>query len=116
MGSPFAAEAVQQLDAGAPLTVLAGVHPGCVEMFAHDPIRDISELKGRKVAVWDEQYSARMLLTVMMANVGLDAATDIQWVASSMDDAAQAFAAGEADAFLPFLRSRNNCTRARSGA
>src|SRR3954452_22161479 len=27
------------LDAGKPITALAGVHPGCYELFAHEPIR-----------------------------------------------------------------------------
>ena len=39
------------LDAGVPITVLAGVHPGCFELFAHEPIRTISDLKGKKVGI-----------------------------------------------------------------
>ena len=34
-------------DAGVPITALAGVHPGCYELFAHEPIRTIGDLKGR---------------------------------------------------------------------
>ena len=34
-----------------PITALAGVHPGCFELFAHEPIRTISDLKGKKVGV-----------------------------------------------------------------
>ena len=33
----FAAAPVFRLDDGVPITVLAGVHPGCFELFAHDP-------------------------------------------------------------------------------
>jgi NitT/TauT family transport system substrate-binding protein len=32
----FAPGAVRHLDAGLPITVLAGVHPGCFELFVHD--------------------------------------------------------------------------------
>ena len=39
---------VSQLDAGEPITALAGVHSGCYELFAHEPIRTISDLKGKK--------------------------------------------------------------------
>ena len=28
---------------------LAGVHPGCYELFAHEPVRTISDLKGKRV-------------------------------------------------------------------
>jgi NitT/TauT family transport system substrate-binding protein len=36
-----AAWVVSQLDAGKPITALAGVHPGCYELLAHEPIRVI---------------------------------------------------------------------------
>ena len=32
-----------------PITCLAGVHPGAIELFAHEPIRTISDLKGKRV-------------------------------------------------------------------
>ena len=47
----FAPAVVFRLDAGVPITVLAGVHAGCFELFAHEPIRTISDLKGKKVGV-----------------------------------------------------------------
>ena len=46
-----AAWLVSQMDAGAPITVLAGVHLGCYELFVHDPIRTIGDLKGKKVGI-----------------------------------------------------------------
>ena len=39
------------MDAGVPITVLAGVHSGCFELFAHEPIRTISDLKGKRVGI-----------------------------------------------------------------
>ena len=39
------------IDAGEPITVLAGVHPGCFELFAHEHIRSITDLKGKSVGV-----------------------------------------------------------------
>ena len=39
------------IDAGEPLTIVAGVHVGCFELFAHEGIRSIRDLKGRKVGV-----------------------------------------------------------------
>ena len=46
-----AAWLVSQLDAGEPITVLAGVHAGCFELFAHEPIRTIGDLKGKRVGI-----------------------------------------------------------------
>ena len=37
-GTLIAATVVSQVDAGVPITALAGVHPGCFELFAHEPI------------------------------------------------------------------------------
>src|SRR5271166_1496678 len=46
----FAIDAIQAIDAGAPIVVLAGVHVGCYELFAKQDIRRITELKGESVA------------------------------------------------------------------
>ena len=42
-----AAWVVSQLDAGEPITALAGVHPGCYELFAHEPIRSHQRPEGQ---------------------------------------------------------------------
>jgi hypothetical protein len=46
----FAGAIVHELDSGLPLTALGGLHVGCYELFAREPIRSISDLKGRRVA------------------------------------------------------------------
>ena len=43
-----AAWVVSQLDAGEPVTALAGVHPGCYELFAHEPIRSHQRPEGQE--------------------------------------------------------------------
>jgi ABC-type nitrate/sulfonate/bicarbonate transport system substrate-binding protein len=47
----FAAPLIIELDAGAPLVLLAGVHIGCFEMFGADRVRAVRDLKGKTVAV-----------------------------------------------------------------
>ena len=37
--STFAASVILPMDAGEPLTALAGIHRGCYELFAHDAFR-----------------------------------------------------------------------------
>jgi NitT/TauT family transport system substrate-binding protein len=94
---------VSNLDAGQPVTALAGVHPGCYELFAHEPIRTISDLKGRKVGI-PEGFgsSGHMLLMIMVAEVGLDPNSDIEWTISPAGDVLEVFAGGQVDAFLAF--------------
>ena len=49
----FVGPLVLRLDAGDPITVLAGVHPGCFELFGTDRVRAIRDLKGKTVAITD---------------------------------------------------------------
>ena len=95
--------AVSLLDTGRPITVLAGVHPGCYELFAHEPIRTISDLRGKRVGIPQAPGSAgHLLLAVMTAQVGLDPHQDIEWITTSSGDFLETFAQGEVDAFLGF--------------
>jgi NitT/TauT family transport system substrate-binding protein len=102
VGASFTGTVVYQLDAGLPLTALSGVHAGCYELFAREPIRKISDLKGRRVGIQTLASSAHLYLTIMATHIGLDAQEDIHWVTSSEGDAIERFVAGETEAFLGF--------------
>jgi NitT/TauT family transport system substrate-binding protein len=92
-----------QVDAGEPITALAGVHPGCYELFAHEPIQAISDLKGKRVGIGQQLgQSGHLLLTVIAAQVGLDPSQDIEWIANPTASPIQLFAEGQVDAFLAF--------------
>ena len=47
----FAVNHIQAIDHGAPITILAGVHAGCYELFAREGIGSITELKGKQVGL-----------------------------------------------------------------
>jgi hypothetical protein len=51
MGMLFLGPFLRHLDAGAPLVILSGGHVGCLELFVHEPIHSVRDLKGRSVAV-----------------------------------------------------------------
>jgi NitT/TauT family transport system substrate-binding protein len=85
-----------------PITALAGVHTGCFELFAHEPIRTVSDLKGKKVGIDVVGAAKYRYVAIMAANIGLDPEEDIEWVAESDSDPLELFAQGKVDAFLAF--------------
>ncbi len=113
MSLHFAAPLITGIDAGAPITVVAGVHVGCFELFAHEGIRSIRDLKGTKVGVQGLGLAPHVFLASMAAYVGLDPVKDIDWVLSPSVRPKELFAEGKIDAFLGFppepqeLRARN---------
>jgi NitT/TauT family transport system substrate-binding protein len=98
----FAAPLVIPIDAGEPISVIAGVHTGCFELFGHDRIRSIADLKGRTVGVQGLGGSPHVFLAAMAAHVGLDPMKDINWVTSPTIAPKELFAERKIDAFLGF--------------
>lgn len=113
LGRNFAPDHVLGMAAGAPITILAGLHLGCFDVFAKDDIRRLADLKGRTVGVASGATGDEVLLRLMAALVGLNPARDIHWVLSASSDPMALFIEGKIDAFLalpPFLqevRARN---------
>jgi NitT/TauT family transport system substrate-binding protein len=102
LGMSFAGSVVFHLDAGVPIAALAGVHSGCYELFAHEPIRTIRDLKGRRVGIQTLSNSGHLYVSIMAAHVGLDPHQDIDWVVPPDGNAKELFAQGRTDAFLGF--------------
>jgi len=100
-GMSMAPSIIFHQDAGLPIMALAGVHPGCWELFAHPTIRTIGDLKGKTVDVPDGLGSSAHLYMVIMAkHVGLDLGKDVKLVTNPIPDAMEMFAQGETDAIL----------------
>ncbi len=90
------------IDAGEKITIIAGVHVGCFELFANDRIHTIADLKGKTVGVPDLGASPHVFLSTMAAHVGLDPAKDLNWITSPTIPPKELFAEGKIDAFLGF--------------
>jgi NitT/TauT family transport system substrate-binding protein len=88
---------VAAIEAGSPTTVLAGVHVGCNVLFAHEGIRSIRDLKGKRVGAG---LVRQPLIASMAAYVGLDPAKDIEWVSSPFATAKELFLERKIDVFL----------------
>ena len=107
----FSPTFIIEIDAGKPITILAGVHVGCFEILARETIRSIPDLKGKTVGVPAIGSGPYMLLASMASYVGLDPAKDIRWLTSPTP--VELFADGKIDAFVGWppdpqdLRARN---------
>jgi NitT/TauT family transport system substrate-binding protein len=98
----FAAPVIIPLDAGTPITVIAGVHVGSFELFGQEGIRSIADLRGKNVGVQGLGSGPQVFLAAMAAHVGLDPVRDIHWVTDPKVKPIELFADGKIDAFLGF--------------
>jgi NitT/TauT family transport system substrate-binding protein len=109
----FAPPLIVAIDAGEPITIVGGVHIGCIELFAREGIRSISDLKGKTLGVEALGSSVHLFVSSMATYVGLDPAKDIRWVTTTSPTPMELFAEGKIDAFLgpppetQELRARN---------
>ncbi len=108
----FAVPLIQAIDDGVPISLIAGVHVGCYELFAREGIRNVAELKGMSVGL---KASPRALLSLMAAHVGLDPVKDIEWVTDPAVKPLDLFAEGKIDAFLGFPPEPQELRARRTG-
>ena len=91
---------ILELDGGAPVLALAGIHVGCYELVGTERVRRIPDLKGKTVAVTDPGRQG--FVASMALQVGLDPRKDITWVEKSGEEAIRLLAEGKIDAYLGF--------------
>jgi NitT/TauT family transport system substrate-binding protein len=91
---------IMQIDEGQPLVVLAGIQPGCFELFGTERIRSIRDLKGKTVAIEAFAASSYTFIASMMTYVGLDPRKDVTWSVVPPAEAKQLLAQGRIDALL----------------
>jgi NitT/TauT family transport system substrate-binding protein len=98
----FSGRYVTWIDAGVPITVLSGVHVGCFDLFGSDRVRAIRDLKGKTVSVESLGSGRHIFLATLLANVGLDPRTDVNFVEHLPEESARLFADGKVDAYIGF--------------
>lgn len=96
----YALRLVYRLDAGDPVLVLAGVHVGCIELLAHDHIRSIRELKGKRLAAGRVGSGLPQLSSVILGQLGLHVPEDVELVSRPAPEAIGLFLDGKVDAFI----------------
>jgi NitT/TauT family transport system substrate-binding protein len=91
------------LDTGKPVAALAGIHVGCYELFGHERVRAVRDLKGKRVAISALGSTEHILLASIVAYVGIDP-KQIDWAQAGSNPAAmRLFEEHKADAFLGFV-------------
>jgi NitT/TauT family transport system substrate-binding protein len=98
----FAAPLIIAIDAGKPITLVAGGRVGCFELFGNKGIRSIADLKGKTVGVQALGSSQHVFVAAMAAYVGLDPDKDIRWVVTPSLKPTELYEKGKIDAFLGF--------------
>lgn len=88
------------IDAAAPITVLAGLHSGCLELIAREGINSVADLKGKRVGIFVQTSAPHLLLILLASYVGLDPYHDIEWVENEKASPKDLFLDGKIDAFL----------------
>jgi NitT/TauT family transport system substrate-binding protein len=80
LGLSYISGFLLNIDRGLPITMVAGVMVGCIEVFAQEGISSIGDLKGKKLGIGASGSGPHGLLSAMLAHVGLDPAKDVEWV------------------------------------
>jgi NitT/TauT family transport system substrate-binding protein len=96
----FAPLCVHAIDQGMAVTVLAGLHAGCFELFANEDVHSIADLRGKAIGVAALNSPQHMFLAPIAAHVGIDPSKDINWVVSPSVKPMQLFIDGKLDGFL----------------
>jgi NitT/TauT family transport system substrate-binding protein len=102
LGSTDVSSMIVGIDQGQPIVMLAGLHVGCYELFGTDRIRALHDLVGKKVAIPALHAGRHLMLSTMLAYVGIDPHRDITWVTQPAPEAMRLLAEGQIDAFLGF--------------
>jgi NitT/TauT family transport system substrate-binding protein len=93
----YAATHILAMEAGIPVTLLAGLHTACFQVFAKNDIRRIEDLKGRTVGT---EFGDENLVRIVVSLVGLNPASDIRWPTTESPAPLKLFVQGKIDAFL----------------
>jgi NitT/TauT family transport system substrate-binding protein len=98
----FAGPLIRQIDAGDPIVILAGLHIGCFELFGTTRVSNLRDLKGKSLAVWELGSVQHVFLASILAQVGVDPESEVNWVTEPPGVAKRLLAEGNVDAYLGF--------------
>lgn len=98
----YVASNLLDTDAGMPIRMLAGIHPGCFELIGGRHVQTVRDLKGRTVAIASEGSTQHVFLAAIAAQVGLHPRRDIKWVELPLNAQLRALGEDKVDAVMTF--------------
>jgi len=102
IASAFIAPFAIQVEQGKPIVMLAGIHPGCYELFATNGVRSVRDLKGRRVSIPEHNGTHHLFIATILSHIGLDPRKDIVWVIQPPAESMRDLATGKIDALVGF--------------
>lgn len=99
LGQAFVTPLVAAIEAGKPIVGLAGLHPGCAEVWAPRAIASLKDLRGRTVIVRAKTADdlAYTFLAIALKESGVDP-KDVNFVAQANADPTKEYLEGRSDA------------------
>jgi NitT/TauT family transport system substrate-binding protein len=95
------AQLLPMIDSGQSIRVLAGLHAGCQELLAHDTVRTLSDLKGKRIGITAIHNGDHIFISSILAYVGINPTKDVTWVVDAVHSR-QAFIDGKVDVIMAF--------------
>ena len=100
MTAAWAGDFVVQAEDQDSLVMLSGMHVGCTEVFGSERVGQFRDLKGKRIAVDALGSVEHTFFSSMIAYIGIDPHSDVNWVVLPYLDWGQALTDGEVDAIL----------------
>lgn len=80
MSAGLGSEYIAAIDSNAALVVLAGLHVGCVQLFASERVRDLRDLPNKRIVVTGMGGPEHVFLSSVIAHIGGNPGRDVDWV------------------------------------
>ena len=112
INADFAANLLVALDRGSPITVLSGLHIGCMELVGTGRVKSVRDLRGKTIAIYEFGGTDHTLISIILAYVGLDPRKDVKWARHNPADWAKLLAEEKVDA-LPLFPPDSQGLRAQ---
>lgn len=97
----FAGPLLLRVDVGDPILILSGGHIGCQELFAHESVRSVRDLKGKTIVLGTTPGAGpHTFLATLLGHVGLDHRKDVKLLWMNTTEGMRAFEGRKADAYM----------------
>jgi NitT/TauT family transport system substrate-binding protein len=87
LGFGYASALIARIDGGDPVVFVAGGHVGCQQIVGNERVRAIRDLRGKRIAIAGPGAPDHIQVSSILAYLGIDPRTDIEWVAHGGRDA-----------------------------